>query len=71
MAIGDVQQADVAERLQRIVQVFAVRRAGHTDRQSGGSGGGEPLQEFTPLHQSLPAIRSVGGEPRRRVGFTG
>src|SRR6185295_20281538 len=42
VAVGDVQQADVAERSQRVVQVLAVQAVGGTadiDRQSGGGGG--------------------------------
>ncbi len=73
MAVGDVQEADVSERLEPFVQVLAVRaigRAARIDRQSGDGGGGESLQEFAPLHDRIIA-RPGGGEPRRGVALTG
>src|SRR5690349_18610971 len=56
VAIGDMQEADVAKGPQRIVQVLAVGPvdgAARIDRQSGNRRGDEPLQEFAPLHDRV------------------
>jgi hypothetical protein len=69
-----MQQPDIAERVQRVVQVLAVRAIGDTagiDRQSGDGGGSESLQEFAPLHDSMVARARDAGHARRRIGFTG
>jgi hypothetical protein len=70
MAVGDVQQADVAEGLQRIVQALGISRARRIDRQSGYRCGDQPLQEFAPLHHRTPATRG-DGSPRCRIRLTG
>ena len=72
--LGDLQQGDVGARPQRVVQVLAVRtvgRAAGVDRQSGGGGGGESLQEFAPLHDSIVAGPRGAGQARRCSELTG
>ncbi len=53
VAVGDVQQADVAEPLDAVVERRAggeIERSSRGDRQAGGGRGSEGLEKFAAIH---------------------
>ncbi len=74
MAVGDVQQADVAERLQRVVQVLAVRAVGG---RLASIGNPATAAAASPCRNSRRFTIRSSHDPRRRpraprrIGLTG
>jgi len=69
VAVGDVQECDVAERLQRAVKTLAIGIVGgsrRVDAQARNGGGRDRVQELAAPHRSGPSLNDACRQPNAR-----